>query len=71
MAGSFFVVSRIKVTGRIVVDLFRINNMYPNPFGCFLGAFSAVFRLHIHDHGLHCDAQKTPKMTILCYPQEK
>lgn len=24
MAGSFFVVSRIKVTGRIVVDLFRI-----------------------------------------------
>lgn len=47
-------------------------NMYPNPFWRSLGAFSAVFRLHIHDYGLHSDAQKkTPKMTNLCYPQEK
>ena len=35
--------------------------MYTNPFGCFPGAFSAVFRLHIHDYGLHSDAQKNAK----------
>ena len=60
MAGSFFVVPRIKATGRIVTGLFHIICI-PILSSVPSGTFSAVLRLHIHVHGLYSDRKKNAK----------
>ena len=70
MTGSFFVVSRIKVTGRIVTGMLRIICIpilsgvswgRSLPYSGFISMIMVCIVMR----------KKTPRMTNLCYPQEK